>query len=83
MAKITKGEYIKAKEIVDAFEEQERKESVWECNKDLYMKQSKTRVFTKGYMYKQLKGFSNLAFKDDRGDNHTAGKWEKHFILQN
>ena len=72
-------EYLKAKKIVEQYEEQLNVPLVISrCNKNLYMKGTKDRVFTKGKEYKQtVRGC--LVAKDDTGTEHTFGEWEKYF----
>lgn len=72
-------EYLEAKKIVEQYEEQLNIPLViWRCTKNLYMKGTKERVFTKGKEYKQtVRGC--LIVNDDTGTPHSFGEWEKHF----
>jgi hypothetical protein len=72
-------EYLEAKKIVEQYEEQLNIPLViWRCTKNLYMKGTKDRVFTKGKEYKQtMRGC--LITNDDTGTKHSFGEWEKYF----
>jgi len=72
-------DYLEAKKIVAQYEDQLNTPFViWICNKNLYMKDTKERVFTKGKEYKQtMRGC--LIVNDDTGTEHSFGEWEKHF----
>jgi len=79
---ITEEEYLEAKRIVDAYEEQLNTPLViWRCNRTLYMEDTKDVVFTKGNKYKQT-SIGVLEAIDDDGEPHgIGGKWEKHFSV--
>ena len=77
---ITEKEYLEAKKIVDAYNEQLNIPLViWRCKRTLYMEGTKDVVFTKGKEYKQTsKGL--LEAIDDEGTAHgIGGKWKKYF----
>jgi len=72
-------EYLEAKKIVEQYEDQLNIPLViWRCTKNLYMKGTKDRVFTKGKEYKQTKRGCLIA-NDDTGTEHSFGEWDKYF----
>lgn len=55
--------------------------SVWQCSKDLYMKNTDDRVFVKGNEYPQVAD-SDFCLIDEDGNRHSIdGDWLKCFTV--
>lgn len=76
---ITLSEFRELLKNIDETEELAPTDTLWVCERDLFMEDSKHMVFMKGDKYQEVQNGYEITLKDMDGEWHELGEWEKYF----